>query len=366
MHLAAPALAQGPVPSSPPSWAQRLQAELALAAGQHSAAVGVYVRDLDSGEAVSHGGDERWYLASLVKVPVAITVLQGVERGSFTLDTKLRLRADDYVDGAGPTNARPVGAALSVRSLLEQMIIHSDNTASDMLIGLVGIRAVNALVEQLAAHGLERITTLADVRRLAYSKLTPEATHLSGRDFLVLKQQRSDDERLQALSRILRVPMSDFQHPTLSDAFEAYYASGANSGRLDAYADLLQQLVEGRVLNATHTQYLLGVMERVQTGAQRIKAGLPPHARFAHKTGTQRARTCDAGVISVAHTGQVHRRVIVVACTRGEMLTTRSDRALRDVGTALCKSGLLTGGKLHDPLCTAAAHAVPSSSPVGR
>ena len=357
--------AQAPHAPAQPAWAERLQAELTLVAARHTAGVGVYVRDLDTGIAVSHRGDELWYLASSVKVPVAMAVLRAVEHGDFTLDTPLRVRASDYVDGAGATNSRAVGTPLSVRYLLEQMIIYSDNTASDMLIGLVGLHAVNALVEQLVPLGIERITTLADVRRHAYGYLTPAAVHLTGHDFLVLKQQRNDAERVQALGRLLRVPTASFQVPSVADAFEAYYASGLNSGRLDAYAHLLEQLVDGKVLNAAHTSYLLRVMERVQTGAGRIKAGLPAPARFAHKTGTQRARTCDSGLVSVPRPGR-DKRVIVVACTRGELLTARSDRALRDVGTAICKSGLLTDGRPHDPLCLAAAHAVYRAEPDDR
>ncbi len=353
-----PALA----PATAPVWTELLKAELAVLATRHTAGVGVYVRDLDSGAVASHRGEERWYLASMVKVPVAMAVLRAVERGDFTLSTTLRLRAADYVDGAGPTNARPVGAALSVRYLIEQMIVHSDNTASDMLIDLVGVHAVNALVQELVPLGLERITTLADVRRHAYGYLTPEAAHLSGPDFLVLKQQRNDAERMQALARLLRVSPATFQRASVGEAFEAYYASGLNSGRLDAYADLLQALVDGRALGPAHTRYLLQVMERVQTGKGRIVAGLPASARFAHKTGTQRARTCDAGLITVPRLGH-DQRVLVVACTRGELSTTRSDAVLRDVGAALCTSGLLTHGNPHDPQCRLSAHAVPRAEP---
>ncbi len=345
-----------------PAWPELLQAELTQVAAQNTASIGVYVRDLETGIAVSHRGLERWYLASTVKIPVALAVLQAVERGDFTLDTQLRVRASDYVDGAGQTNSKSVGTALSIRYLLEQMVIYSDNTASDMLIGLVGIRAVNALVEQLVPHGFERITSLADVRRHAYGHLTQQASHLSGHDFLVIKRQRSDVERVQVLSRLLHVPVSSFMLPSVGDAFEAYYAGGLNSGRLDAYADLLELLVNGQVLDAAHTRYLLGVMERVQTGVHRIQAGLPRTARFAHKTGTQRARTCDSGVVTVPRLGR-DQRVIVVACTRGELSSARSDRALRDVGAALCQSGLLTGGRTHDPECPPIARALLRADP---
>lgn len=327
-------------------WARAMHQELERFARHENARFGVYVHDLATGQRMSFHGDERWYLASSVKVPVAIAVLRAVERGDFALETPLTLRAGDYVDGAGTTNRQPVGAALTVRWLLEQMIIYSDNTASDMLIGLVGIREVNAVTQLLVPEGLERITTLADVRRHAYGQLTPEADHLSGADFLVLKQQRSEADVKAALARLLHMQPSGLRAMTLTQAYEAYYADGLNSGRLDAYAALLEQLVDGHALNAQHTAYLLGVMERVKTGPRRIKAGLPAGARFAHKTGTQRARTCDSGLVTMTRAAQ-ERRVIVVACTRGEPSTARSDRTLRHVGIALCQSGLLSNGKSH-------------------
>ncbi|ADX44141.1 beta-lactamase [Paracidovorax avenae ATCC 19860] len=340
-------------PSSAPAWVQPLERALARVEADSGVRIGVYVRDLDTGASASLHGTEPWYLASSVKVPVAIAVLRGVERGDFTLETPLTLRAADYVDGAGPTNSRPVGTPLTVRYLLEQMIIYSDNTATDMLIGLVGIGTVNAVVQSLVPRGFGRITSLADVRRHVYGVLTPAASHLSGTDFLALRQQQrlhGDAAARSALATLLRVPERSLAPTDLASAYETYYATGLNSGHLDAYADLLQALVEGRALDARHTAYLLSVMERVKTGTQRIKAGLPPGARFAHKTGTQRARTCDSGLVTVprSHPGP---RLLVVACTRGEPSTARSDRALRQVGIALCQSGLLSDGRSHEPRC---------------
>ncbi|GKT25663.1 serine hydrolase [Acidovorax sp. SUPP3334] len=347
---ASPAPLAGPAGPAVPPWAKALQRELERVAAHSTAAFGVQVRDLDTGQAFSFHGDERWYLASSIKVPVAIAVLRGVERGDYTLDTALTLRATDYVDGAGPAKNQPVGAPLSVRWLLEQMMVYSDNTASDMLIDLVGLREINALVQSAVPGGFERITHLADVRRQAYSQFTPQALHLSGRDFITLQQQRTEADVKATLARLLRVPTDTLRPVSLNEAYETYYASGLNSARLDAYAELLAQLVEGRLLEPRHTAYLLAVMERVKTGTHRIKAGLPSGARFAHKTGTQRARTCDSGLVTVPRLPK-DKRIIVVACTRGELSTARSDRTLRQVGVALCQSGLLSDGKPHEPPC---------------
>lgn len=341
-----------------PSWQERLTAELArIDAVPNGPRIGVYARDLASGESVSFQAGQSWYLASTVKVPVAIAVLRGIARGAYTLDTPVTLRADDYVDGAGATNRQAVGAALPIRFLLEQMVIHSDNTASDMLIGLVGLAQVNAVTAEVAPGGFGPITRLAEVRRATYGQLVPAANSLAGRELLLLRQQRDDSARLQVLARLVQVPVRDFRLATLGEAYDAYYATGLNTGRLDAYGELLARLADGQLLPPAQTRYLLGLMERVVTGPQRIRAGLPAGARFAHKTGTQRGRFCDAGIVQPAG----GTRVLVVACTRGELSLVRAERALREVGTALCRSGVLTQGVPDAPSCAVRPPAVPAA-----
>jgi beta-lactamase class A len=337
--------------SAPSPWATRLSGALSQIDADHAARIGVYVRDLDTGETVSHRATQRWYLASMVKVPVAIAVLRGVERGDFTLDTPVTLRASDYVDGAGSTNHKPVGAAVRIRALLEQMIIHSDNTASDMLIDLVGIAEVNAVVESLVPGRFGRITSLSDVRRAIYGQLTPRAERLEGRDLLALRRQPSDAERLKLLSHLTGTPVAEFRQPSLDAAYAAYYASGLNAAPLEAYGELLEALVDGKALRPTYTGYLLAMMERVVTGKRRIQLGLPKDVRFAQKTGTQRGRICDGGLVRTPPSASGARRLLVVACTRDEPSLERSEMALAQVGAAICRSGLLHEGVTHASSC---------------
>ena len=196
-------------------WSQFLAAELPAVAARNEPEIGVYVSELGGNASVSFKADKSWYIASMVKVPVAIAVLRGVEAGAFTLDTTLRLRASDYVDGAGSTNGYPLATPLSVRYLLEQMIIFSDNTASDMLIDLVGAAEVNATTASLVPQGFGRITSLAEVRRQIYGQLTPEARHLSGAALIALNRIRNDRERLALLSQLVGVPVTDFKRRSL-------------------------------------------------------------------------------------------------------------------------------------------------------
>lgn len=345
-----------------PPWVAKLQAELHALDAQGPIRIGAYVRDLDTGESASHLASQQWYLASMVKVPVAIAVLRGIERGRYTLDTTVELRASDYVDGAGRTNNSPAGTFLPIRFLLEQMIIHSDNTATDLLLDLAGAAEVNALAESLAPAGFGRISSLGEVRRLIYGHLVPSADRLSGIDLLYLRNASSDARRLQLLALLTDTPVARFGLPSLDAAYDAYFASGLNSGRLDAFGELLEALAGGRALTPPTTAHLLDLMERAATGPKRIKAGLPPHARFAHKTGTQRRRVCDAGLVRWLDAG-LERRAVIVACTRDERILDRAESALMQVGAAVCRSGLLTNGVPDAPACPAGAlaHSLPPS-----
>lgn len=346
-----------------PAWAGRMEAGLA-ALDDQGPRLGVYLRDLDTGASAGIHVDQRWYLASTVKVPIAIAVLRAVERGSLTLDSLVTLHADDYVDGSGRTNRQPPGARIPVRRLMEQMILYSDNTASDLLIGQVGIEAVNAVVSALVPDGFGRITTLAQVRRAVYGGLHPAAARLAGREWLQLDAQPNDTARLQLFSQLADVPPAALRLSSLDAAYDGYYASGLNSARLDAYADLLQALVQGRALGPVTTDYLLGLMGRIATGRHRVSAGLPPAVDFAHKTGTQRRRICDSGIVGVPRGDAPPQRVLLVSCVRDASSLQVAERTLRQVGELLCRSGLITKGVPDAPTCHASvgARRLPAAS----
>jgi beta-lactamase class A len=329
--LAAPFASSASLPASA-GWAASLQQALTRLDDAYPGELGVYVHDLDSGQSVSWRGDETWYLASGIKVVVAIAALRDVEAGPLTLDDTIVLRDSDYVDGAGPTNHRPPGSALRIGDLLELMLIHSDNTATDLVIRQLGIERVNAVAEELMP-GHARITSLADVRRHAYSGFHPRAFELGAQHLLALRQVQGE-ARVDLLARQLGVPRSELALESLDAAFDAYYATGLNGAPLSAFGQLLAALQDGRALGAEGTATLLDILGRVATGERRIKAGLPAGSRFAHKTGTQHRRTCDLGVAS--HNG---RRLVVAACTRGEHALAGNERVLREVGAALVASG---------------------------
>ncbi|AMD00519.1 serine hydrolase [Halomonas chromatireducens] len=327
-----------------PAWAKRLDARLALLEAGFDGELGVHIWKLDNaGQEARYGWRDRepWYLASLVKVPVAIELMARVEAGSATLDDRLVLYESHYVDGAGPTNWAAPGSELTLRELLEPMLTVSDNTASDMLIDFLGLDSVNRRAQSLVKDpdGLGPITTLVDVRRHVYRQLHPDAFGLTGLDFIELRKLESDEQRLRWLARWLGVAHDSLQLTSLDDAFQAYYATDLNAGRLDAFADLLAALGEGRALGDEATAELLAILSRTSSGERRLKAGMGRDIRFAHKTGTQHRRTCDAGIASQGEES-ARQRAVIVACTRGVLNVARSEQMLAAVGRALYESGV--------------------------
>ena len=337
------------LPVATPRWSTELDRRVRAIDARFAGELGVHVQGFGDDVQYDFRGDEIWYLASGVKVPIAIAVLREIEQGWLTLDTPITLLESDFVDGAGRTNAHRAGDRMTIDWLIEQMIIHSDNTASDVLIRTVGLGQVNAVASELIARDV-RITTLADVRRLAYGMFHPGAAGLTSQDMLALQRAGSGQARVRTLARLLGVTPADFLLPDLDSAFESYYATHINSATLRDYGNMLAALQSGRALDPDSTRYLLDVMARVQTGKQRLRASLPANARFAHKTGTQYRRICDSGIASLpTRDGSAPAQVVIAACARGAG-TAASERALRELGAAITASGVLDSTSSHAPV----------------
>lgn len=333
VFMALMALAAAPVAAG---WEDGLEQKLADIDDRYPGELGVYVYNLEDGKAVGLRADETWYLASTIKVPVAMAVMEAVDNGALTLDTEVELKDVDFVDGAGETNWKSPGDKVSVRYLFEQMLTHSDNTATDVLIRVVGMDEINELVRKHTNGGMGEVTTLADVRRYAYSRFHEQAMDLSSADMFTLKKAGTGNDRVQALAKVLELDTGDFEVPDLDSAFDGYYESGLNSGRLDEFSRLFEALAQEDGLSDDSSAYLLSTLENIKTGDNRIKAGLPDHVTFIHKTGTQHRRACNIGLVQLAD----HPGVIIAACGRGTQDLKASELAFRRVGEAVSETGV--------------------------
>jgi beta-lactamase class A len=226
---------------------------------------------------------------------------------------------------------------LTLRFLLEQMLVHSDNTATDLILRETGLRNVNARLHRIEPR-FHEITTLSDVRRLTYSGIFPAALSLKNEDILRLKAVRPA-RKVRALASVLEENPKDAHTKSLHEAFSAYYGRKLNSAPLEAYGSLLEKIEKGEILRPESRALLLEIMERVETGRRRIRAALSPEFIWAHKTGTQFERVCDFGFAWPAKSPE--HKVVIAACTQGLPMR-KAEGLLRRLGRAVRASGVLS------------------------
>lgn len=219
---------------------QSLEQQLATLLAARSGDVGVAALDLATGETIAINGDKAYPMASTMKVAVAAAYLDQVEAGRRSLDTRI--------------------AGQSARALIEAMMIHSNNNATDLLIGnLGGPRAIQQWLDHNQIRGLRVDRNIA---RLLADK----------RDLWDLR----------------------------------------DSATPVAMVQMLRSLDKGNILNPTNRAYLLDVMARCATGKNRMR-GMLSGVPIAHKTGTLNNYSSDVGFITLPD----GRRLAVAFFARG-------------------------------------------------
>lgn len=116
---------------------------------------GIVLEDLVSGEKWELNSKELFYAASVIKVPIMAAVFAEVENGKLSLDDSFVLREEDFVGGSGVLQHFTPGSKLPIRDLVMLMIIQSDNSATNMLIDLMGNESI---VATMKAAGMEYST----------------------------------------------------------------------------------------------------------------------------------------------------------------------------------------------------------------
>ncbi|GKT25664.1 serine hydrolase [Acidovorax sp. SUPP3334] len=321
------------------AWADALRQQVDRIEQATPGQLGLYVKRLDNGETFEHAADRPWYLASSVKLPIAITVLQEVEAGRLRMNQELVLQATDKVDGSGAVVWQPDGTRHTVQSLLKRMLMESDNTAANLLIRAVGEEPLNQRAQALlGGRGVGRITNFTEVRYQVYGEAHPDARRLSNMDLVRIAAAPVGPKRLQALARTLGAAPGAMKVKTLDEAYDRYYRHQTNTATLDGYGAMLEQLVRGQLVSPAHQQLLYKDLKFDTYDAYRLEAGLPRTVRFIHKTGTQFHRACHMGVIDPQDNGR--RAIVVAACAEGLDEMKEAGKAFEQIGRAITQTML--------------------------
>lgn len=259
-----------------------LERELARIAEGTDGMLGVAAIHLESGLEVFLNGDEPFPMASSYKVPIAVQLLTLVQNGEVRLDSMVEIGPTDLHPGSGTISylLDDPGVVLSVRNLLELMLLISDNSATDLVLDASG--GATAVTERMTALGVEGIRVARPTVELIsdWIGLQGADVHALSRDSLGSLYAQVSSEAREAGRRAFRSDPRDTATPR-------------------GMATLLAKLGRGEALDEARTALLLDIMTRSTTGANRIKGLLPPNVDVAHKTGTIGGTTNDVGIMTL-------------------------------------------------------------------
>ncbi len=214
----------------------------------HRGKVAVAVKHLTTGESYEYESDTPMPTASLIKLPILIEVYRQAAKGKVDLNALVTLREEDKVPGSGVLTPHfSAGTKLPLKDAVRLMIAYSDNTATNLVLDQIGLKATNELMEQLGFSNTK-----------IHAKVFRRETSI---------------------------------HPDRSEKF------GLGSTTAKEMVMLLEQLHHGKLASGEHTNAVLKHLSNCQN-TTRISRWLPSGTKVAHKTGSVSGVKTDAGIIN--------------------------------------------------------------------
>ena len=130
-------------------WESKQHAKIRALDESLNGVLGVATIDLTSGRVYVYNGDAVFPTASSIKIAIMIQMFRDERAGKFHFTDQKILGPTDYAGGSsGPISdaIRKGPATFPIRELMEQMILYSDNSATNKCIDLTGMENVNRLL----------------------------------------------------------------------------------------------------------------------------------------------------------------------------------------------------------------------------
>lgn len=226
----------------------KLRSEIETISKQANGIVGVGIMDLKTRETLLINQDHKFPMQSTFKFPLAMAVLDLVDKGKYKLDQKIHVtRAQLDPDTHSPMRDKRPGQdfGIAVGELLSYSVSESDNNACDILFELVGgTKKVNDYINSLGVKDIAIVATEKEMKA-------------------------------------------------------GWNVQYTNFARPAAYLQLLEIVHKGKVLSKSSHDFLWKILVAGPTGLKRIKGLLPKGTVVAHKTGT--SGTNDKGVAAATN-----------------------------------------------------------------
>lgn len=218
--------------------AQTLQDRVDAIVATHHARIGVLIENADGSERAQYHPDTFFPMQSVFKFPIALAVLDKVDKGELSLNRRIFLKKTDL----RPNTWSPLrdrykngNVHVSLKEILRTTIKDSDNNGCDILLKLAG--GPHAVTAYLRKNGIEDMTVATSER----------AMH---GDWNIQARNRATPE---AANRLLRL----------------FY--------------------EKKLLKPDTQAFLSSAMRDSMVSPERLRNGLPPKTPLIHKTGTSMA-----------------------------------------------------------------------------
>lgn len=224
--------------------------------------MGVFAKNLTTGETIAIRADERFPTASVIKLAVLVETYQQIADGKLKLTDTIVLRERDKVGigDSGTLNELHDGTELTVQDLLNLMVVVSDNTATNLLVARIGTAAANGRME---AYGLRNTKIFRPTFRDGRPDCCPELEHTFGLGMATPREA----------------------------------------------AMLMELIATGRAVNAEASRQMFAILRR-QQDTNMIPRRLPAGSGVvvANKTGTDDEKQPDASGLK----GHIHNDVAIV------------------------------------------------------
>lgn len=124
---------------------------------------GIVIEDMDKDLSWGINDHELFYAASVIKVPIMAATYALADQGEINLSDLVILEREDLVGGSGVLQHLSPGMEISIYDLLMLMIIQSDNSATNILIDIVGVPQIQQTIKDLGMSKSTFFTKLMTV-----------------------------------------------------------------------------------------------------------------------------------------------------------------------------------------------------------
>lgn len=115
--------------------------------------VSFFYKNLTTGQCISHNGDEEMLAASVIKLFILLDAQRRISEGTLDKNKLVTLKEEDCVPSCGALTYMHRGLEVTVEDLYTLMIILSDNTATNMMIDILGFESINDTIAKYGFTG---------------------------------------------------------------------------------------------------------------------------------------------------------------------------------------------------------------------